>query len=453
MAVEKEIIVAIEFGSSKIRGMAGCKNIDGSVQVLDVEQVDARNCIRKGVVYNVEKTVMCLRHIVEKMETALGMRLCRAFVGIGGRSLKGKINTVSRQLVTKTVISQELVDSLLKNNENTVYAGCEILDVIPQEYRVGTEATTDPVGVLGNQIEGTFLNVVARTEVREYIIRCVEAAGLEVAGVFVSPMALAGCVLTDTERRSGCALVDFGYGTTTVAVYKNNLLRHLAVIPLGGNNITQDLCTQQMEEDEAEDLKIKYGSAYSDLNQEELAKNLLMNNGRTIEERVLVDIVEARGEEIIKNVGAQIKNSGYKGKLLAGIVVSGAAANIKNMDKAIVEFLQVEKVRFVRTVPFVLHGEAAGQVLRDGSLNTLLALVGEGNLNCVEPKPVEEKEEVAEEEVTVPTQEYEAEAEERSEAGGKEKDEDGGNEKKSKPGFWAKMKERLEKFANSVSEE
>ena len=453
MAVEKEIIVAIEFGSSKIRGMAGCKNIDGSVQVLDVEQVDARNCIRKGVVYNVEKTVMCLRHIVEKMETALGMRLCRVFVGIGGRSLKGKINTVSRQLVTKTVISQELVDSLLKNNENTVYAGCEILDVIPQEYRVGTEATTDPVGVLGNQIEGTFLNVVARTEVREYIIRCVEAAGLEVAGVFVSPMALAGCVLTDTERRSGCALVDFGYGTTTVAVYKNNLLRHLAVIPLGGNNITQDLCTQQMEEDEAEDLKIKYGSAYSDLNQEELAKNLLMNNGRTIEERVLVDIVEARGEEIIKNVGAQIKNSGYKGKLLAGIVVSGAAANIKNMDKAIAEFLQVEKVRFVRTVPFALHGETAGQVLRDGSLNTLLALVGEGNLNCVEPKPVEEKEEVAEEEVTVPTQEYEAEAEERSEAGGKEKDEDGGNEKKSKPGFWAKMKERLEKFANSVSEE
>ena len=453
MAVEKEIIVAIEFGSSKIRGMAGCKNIDGSVQVLDVEQVDARNCIRKGVVYNVEKTVMCLRHIVEKMETALGMRLCRAFVGIGGRSLKGKINTVSRQLVTKTVISQELVDSLLKNNENTVYAGCEILDVIPQEYRVGTEATTDPVGVLGNQIEGTFLNVVARTEVREYIIRCVEAAGLKVAGVFVSPMALAGCVLTDTERRSGCALVDFGYGTTTVAVYKNNLLRHLAVIPLGGNNITQDLCTQQMEEDEAEDLKIKYGSAYSDLNQEELAKNLLMNNGRTIEERVLVDIVEARGEEIIKNVGAQIKNSGYKGKLLAGIVVSGAAANIKNMDKAIAEFLQVEKVRFVRTVPFALHGEAAGQVLRDGSLNTLLALVGEGNLNCVEPKPVEEKEEVTEEEVTVPTQEYEAEAEEQSEAGGKEKDEDGGNEKKSKPGFWAKMKERLEKFANSVSEE
>ena len=260
-------------------------------------------------------------------------------------------------------------------------------------------------------------------------------------------------MLTDTERRSGCALVDFGYGTTTVAVYKNNLLRHLAVIPLGGNNITQDLCTQQMEEDEAEDLKIKYGSAYSDLNQEELAKNLLMNNGRTIEERVLVDIVEARGEEIIKNVGAQIKNSGYKGKLLAGIVVSGAAANIKNMDKAIVEFLQVEKVRFVRTVPFALHGEAAGQVLRDGSLNTLLALVGEGNLNCVEPKPVEEKEEVAEEEVTVPTREYEAEAEERSEAGGKEKDEDGGDEKKSKPGFWAKMKERLEKFANSVSEE
>ncbi len=110
MAVEKEIIVAIEFGSSKIRGVAGCKNIDGSVQVLDIEQVDARNCIRKGVVYNIDKTVMCLKHIVDKMENALEMRVRKVFVGIGGQSLRTKKNTVSRQFATKTVVSQELVD-------------------------------------------------------------------------------------------------------------------------------------------------------------------------------------------------------------------------------------------------------------------------------------------------------------------------------------------------------
>ena len=352
MAVEKEIIVAIEFGSSKIRGVAGCKNIDGSVQVLDVEQADARNCIRKGVVYNIDKTVMCLKHIIERMEAALDMQIARVFVGIGGQSLRTKKNTVSRQFATKTVVSQELVDSLLKANRGTVYSGYEILEVVPQEYHVGLDTTTDPVGVLSSQIDGTFLNVIAKTEIKEYILKCVEASGLEVAGIFVAPIALAGSVLTDTERRSGCALVDFGYGTTTVAVYKNNLLRHLAVIPLGGNNITQDLGSQQIDEDEAENLKVKYGSAYSELSSEELAKNLLVNNGRTIEERLLVDIVEAREEEILSNVAAQIRNSGYQDKLVAGVVLSGAAANVKNLDKAVSERIHPDKIRFARIVPF-----------------------------------------------------------------------------------------------------
>lgn len=150
--------------------------------------------------------------------------------------------------------------------------------------------------------------------------------------------------------------MDFGYGTTTVAVYKGNLLRHLAVIPLGGNNITQDLCSLQIDEDEAEGLKMKYGSAYSDLSSEELAKNLLVNNGRTIEERLLVDIVEAREEEILSNVAAQIRNSGYQDKLLAGIVISGAASNVKNLDKAAAAvFIRIKRVlRVLYLLPYKL---------------------------------------------------------------------------------------------------
>ena len=450
MAVEKEIIVAIEFGSSKIRGVAGCKNIDGSVQVLDIEQVDARNCIRKGVVYNIDKTVMCLKHIVDKMENALEMRVRKVFVGIGGQSLRTKKNTVSRQFATKTVVSQELVDSLLKTNRNTVYAGYEILEVVPQEYHVGLDTTVDPVGVLSSQIDGNYLNIIAKTEIKEYILKCVEAVGLDVAGMFVAPMALAGCVLTDTEKRSGCALVDFGYGTTTVAVYKGNLLRHLAVIPLGGNNITQDLCSLQIDEDEAEGLKMKYGSAYSDLSSEELAKNLLVNNGRTIEERLLVDIVEAREEEILSNVAAQIRNSGYQDKLLAGIVISGAASNVKNLDKAAAARLHPDKTRFARIVPFALQAVHAEQVVKDGSLNTLLALMNEGNQNCVEPKVVmkeEVPEEVAEEQEMpqtapgfVPVEETHKEGYEREEP-------------KSKGGIWKKFKEKLVDLTKTVTEE
>lgn len=448
MAVEKEIIVAIEFGSSKIRGVAGCKNIDGSVQVLDVEQADARNCIRKGVVYNIDKTVMCLKHIIERMEAALDMQIARVFVGIGGQSLRTKKNTVSRQFATKTVVSQELVDSLLKANRGTVYSGYEILEVVPQEYHVGLDTTTDPVGVLSSQIDGTFLNVIAKTEIKEYILKCVEASGLEVAGIFVAPIALAGSVLTDTERRSGCALVDFGYGTTTVAVYKNNLLRHLAVIPLGGNNITQDLGSQQIDEDEAENLKVKYGSAYSELSSEELAKNLLVNNGRTIEERLLVDIVEAREEEILSNVAAQIRNSGYQDKLVAGVVLSGAAANVKNLDKAVSERIHPDKIRFARIVPFPLQAVHPDQVAKDGSLNILLSLLNEGDQNCTLPKvkeepPMEDKD--VEKEVAAAAA-APAVHEEEPPAVKEEK-------KKNKPGFWKKFKERLEDWTNTVTEE
>lgn len=448
MAVEKEIIVAIEFGSSKIRGVAGCKNIDGSVQVLDVEQADARNCIRKGVVYNIDKTVMCLKHIIERMEAALDMQIARVFVGIGGQSLRTKKNTVSRQFATKTVVSQELVDSLLKANRGTVYSGYEILEVVPQEYHVGLDTTTDPVGVLSSQIDGTFLNVIAKTEIKEYILKCVEASGLEVAGIFVAPIALAGSVLTDTERRSGCALVDFGYGTTTVAVYKNNLLRHLAVIPLGGNNITQDLGSQQIDEDEAENLKVKYGSAYSELSSEELAKNLLVNNGRTIEERLLVDIVEAREEEILSNVAAQIRNSGYQDKLVAGVVLSGVAANVKNLDKAVSVRIHPDKIRFARIVPFPLQAVHPDQVAKDGSLNVLLSLLNEGDQNCTLPKvkeepPMEEKD--VEKEVAAAAA-APAVHEEEPPAVKEEK-------KKNKPGFWKKFKERLEDWTNTVTEE
>lgn len=458
MAVEKEIIVAIEFGSSKIRGIAGCKNIDGSIQILDVEQMDARNWIRKGVVYNIDKTEMCLRNITEKLEAELDVHIARVYVGIGGKSLRTRKNTVSRQFATKTIISQELVDSLYRTNKNISYPGYEILDVIPQEYRVGIDMTTEPVGVLSNHIEGTYLNVIAKSEVKEYIVKSVEACGLEIAGFFIAPMALAESVLTETEKRSGCTLVDFGAETTTVAVYKNNLLRHLAVIPLGGNNITMDISSLQMEEEDAENLKVKYGSAFSEQSSEELSKNLLINNGRTIEERTLVDIVEAREEEILGNVATQIRNSGFQDKLISGIVISGGAANLKNMDKAVANRIKSEKTRFARMVPLSLSAVRPEQLVKDGTLNTLLSLLNVGKMNCVEAKAVEgtveqsaeESEEVCQEEVndhvdtvTEPVQDKEDEA----------KVEEKEKEKKPKTPKIGAFKKWLQKMTDAITAE
>lgn len=386
MAAEKEIVVAIEFGSSMIRGIAGCRNIDGSIQILDVVNENAKNCIRKGIIYNIDKTVLCLKTIVEKLEQDLNVHINKVFVGIGGKSLRTMKNSVSRQLETKVIVSNELVNSLLETNKETSYADYEILDVVPQEYRVGADLIMDPVGILSNQIEGRYLNVIAKSCVKEYIYTCLRTAGLEPVGYFISPMALAENVLTDTEKRSGCVLVDFGMDTTTIAIYKNNVLRHLAVLPLGSHNITQDIAALQVEADEAEELKLKYGSAFSELKSEDLVKNILINNERTIEERVLVEIVEARMEEILGNVWEQICNSGYRDKLIAGMVVTGGGANIKNIDKAIANRTGLDKIRFVRIVQAPLQAIHTEQVVKDGTMNTLISLLSLGNQDCTTVK-------------------------------------------------------------------
>ena len=270
------------------------------------------------------------------MNQDLDVYINKAYVGIGGQSLRTIRNSVSRQLDTNVVISNEIVENLLNTNLSANYADCDILGVIPQEYRIGTQYTTDPIGILSNHIEGKYLNIVAKSILKENVQKCFQTAGIEIVDMFISPLALADNLLTDTEKRSGCALVDFGADTTTVAIFKNNLLRYLAVIPLGGNNITQDICSLQVEESDAESLKIKYGSAYTDSDVAELTRVVPLDSDRTIDERTFLEITEARMEEIIANVWDQICRSGFKDKLIAGIIVSGGAANIKNLDKAII---------------------------------------------------------------------------------------------------------------------
>lgn len=452
MAAEKEIIVAIEFGSSKIRGIAGRKNMDGSVQVLDIVQENARHCIRKGVIYNIDKTVLCIKTIIEKLETELGEKIVRVYAGIGGKSLQTMRNVVSRQLETKVVISSDLVETLYQTNLETVYPDYEILQAIPQEYRIGTEHTVDPVGILSNQLEARYLNLIARKGVKEYIMTCLETAGLEVAGCFIAPMALADCVLTESERRSGCVLVDFGADVTTVAVFKNNILRHLAVIPLGGNNITLDIATLQIEEDEAEDLKLKYGSAYADLNSEELGKNILVNNVRTIEERELVEIVEARMEEILDNVWQQICQSGYRDKLNAGIIITGGTSNLKDLDKAITARMGMDKIRLVRSVPMPLQFTHVEQSTKDGTLNTLVSLLYSGNRPCT--VAIEPEEEPIEEQVatTVNVNNEEEKPVEDNSDDHHEPEEEEPAKKKKKPGFFSVFAKKISELSKKMVE-
>ena len=370
-----EFIAAIELGSSKITGVAGKKNSDGSMQVLAYAQEDSSTFIRKGVIFNLDKTAQSLTSIINRLEGELKNSIAKVYVGIGGQSLRTVRNVVSRDLEEEAIISEELVSAIGDENIAIPVVDMDILDVAPQEYKVGNNLQANPVGLVGSHIEGRFLNIVARASVRKNLEHCFQQAKIDIADQLIAPLVTANAVLTESERRSGCALIDFGADTTTISVYKNNILRFLTVLPLGGT-------TLQMEEEEAERLKKAYGDAlYEEDPEQEEATCKLDDDNRIIKVADLNNIIEARAEEIVANVWNQIQLSSYEDKLLAGIILTGGAANLKNLDETLRKRSKIEKIRMAKLPRNTVH--APNNILKkDGSQNTLFGLLFEGNQNC-----------------------------------------------------------------------
>ena len=377
-----EFIAAIELGSSKITGVAGRKNSDGSMQVLAYAQEDSSTFIRKGVIFNLDKTAQSLTSIINRLEGELKNSIAKVYAGIGGQSLRTVRNVVSRDLEDEAIISEELVSAIGDENIAIPVVDMDILDVAPQEYKVGNNLQANPVGLVGSHIEGRFLNIVARASVRKNLEHCFQQAKIDIADQLIAPLVTANAVLTESERRSGCALIDLGADTTTISVYKNNILRFLTVLPLGGNSITRDITTLQMEEEEAERLKKAYGDAlYEEDPEQEEATCKLDDDSRTIKVADLNNIIEARAEEIIANVWNQVQLSGFDDKLLAGIILTGGAANLKNIEEMLRKRSKVEKIRMAKLPRNTVH--APSNILKkDGSQNTLFGLLFEGNQNC-----------------------------------------------------------------------
>ena len=248
----KDFIVAIELGSSKMTGIAGKKNLDGSISVLAVVTEESGSFIRKGVVYNIDKTAQCISNIVKKLTTTLKTEIVHVYVGVGGQSIRSVKNNIVKNLPEDTIVTQEMVNELMDGNRNMSYQDQEILDAATQEYKVDNQYQMDPVGIQCSRLEGNFLNILWRKMFYRNLNKCFDLANVAIAEMYLAPLALADSVLTDAEKRSGCVLVDLGADTTTVSVYFKNVLRHLAVIPLGGNNITKDIASLQMEENHAE---------------------------------------------------------------------------------------------------------------------------------------------------------------------------------------------------------
>ncbi len=382
MATEDNFIVAIELGSSKVTGVAGRKQPDGAIQVLAFAQEPSTTFIRKGRINNVSKMTQCIISMREKLEQKMQKSISRVYVGIGGMGMHTVANTVARHFDSKVEITQEMVDAISDENRTSASADRDILESVPQEYHLGAQTTIDPVGILADSIEGHYLNIVANSSVREEIRNCFRTAGVTIADLPITVQALADSMLTEPEKRSGCVFVDMGAETTSVAVYKNNLLRHLAVIPLGGANINRDIMSLQIEDDEAEELKLKYGSAVQE-SDTDAHKPIALRDGRTIPYDEFMGLVEARVEEIVLNVKNQISLSNYDvSQLIGGLIVTGGAANIRNIDKAFTRDTKFEKIRFVRSIRIPLRTPDYPGLNNDGDCNAAIALIDKGEINC-----------------------------------------------------------------------
>ncbi len=377
----KEFIVAIELGSTNIIGVAGKKNIDGSISILSVIKEDSTSCINKGVVYNIDKTVQCLTNIIKRLETSLKAKVAQVYVGVGGQSIRSVKNTLIKELPLDTVVTLDMVNELMDENRNMTYPAQEVLDAITQEYKVDAQYQLDPVGIQCTRLEANLLNILWKKSFYRNLNKCFDNAGIAIAEMYLAPLALADSVLTDVEKRVGCVLVDLGAETTTVSVYYRNILRHLAVIPLGGNNITIDIASLQMDDENAEKMKRKYASAYTE--SKDIDENLKysIDEDRQVDSKTFIEIVEARLEEIIKNVWYQVPSE-YTDKLLGGFIITGGVSNMKNIDKAFKQHTGVDKIRIANFVQETINSNIPEITAHDATMNTVLGLIAKGDMNC-----------------------------------------------------------------------
>ena len=327
-----EFIAAIELGSSKISGIAGKRDTDGSISVLAFAQDDASQFVQKGVIFNIDKAASALSDIIIKLETQLrNSTIAKVYVGVGGRTLRTIENQVSRTVTGEEKISEDLVFSISDENLAFPYEDFDILDVEPQEYKIDNRLVADPIGVAGKDITARFLNIVAKKMVKKNLELSLQQGHVKVADIVLAPKALANAVLTETDRRLGCALVDLGAETTTVSVYKNNILRYLTVIPLGSENITQDIMSLQMADEDAQQFKVLYGDALAAEEEIDKDEEYVLDNGHTISKDLLSDIVSARAEEYLSMSGTRFRYLATKTNLrqVCSSLVEAATSRIR----------------------------------------------------------------------------------------------------------------------------
>lgn len=339
MSKKEQYVAAIDIGTTKIVAIVGKKNENGKIEILGLSKALSKG-VKRGVVLNIEETVESIKTTVTDVQQRSGILFSEVFVGIAGQHIKSMKNRgyILRDSWEDEIRKDEVFKLIEDMHKIHIDIGEEIIHVIPQNFIVDNETgVKSPIGMCGRRLEANFHIVVGQIAAAKNIEKCIRKAGMTVKDMILEPLASSDAVLTEDEREAGVVLVDIGGGTTDVAVYYDNIIRHTAVIPFGGNVITKDIkegC--QILQRHAEALKIQYGSALGDIAPEDKVVSIPGIAGREPKEisfKSLAYIIQSRMEEIIDAVNFEIQNSGYADKLAAGVVVTGGGAMLKHLPQ------------------------------------------------------------------------------------------------------------------------
>jgi cell division protein FtsA len=336
-----KIVVGLDIGTTKIACFIGRRNEHNKIEIISLGKSESLG-VMHGVVANIEKTVQSILSAVTQAQSCEegSLVIKNVYVGIAGQHIKSMQHRgMYTKRDNKSEITQEDINFFLDDMHKMVMPpGEEIIDVIPQEYIIdGSPEIKDPIGMEGVRLEANFHIITGHFNNVMNIKRCIERADLKVRDIILEPIASADAVLSDEEKEAGVVLVDIGGGTTDIAIFQDSIIRHTAVIPFGGNVITNDIkegC--QIMQRQAEVLKIRFGSASASENKENEVVCIPGLRGRDPKEITLKNlsrIIQARMEEIIELVNYEIKNSGYSKKLIGGIVVTGGGAQLKHLTQ------------------------------------------------------------------------------------------------------------------------
>ena len=346
--MEKEnIAVGLDIGTTKIVAMVGKKNEYGKLEILGVGKAKSLG-VKRGVVNNITQTIQSIQHAVAEAEEKANCKIKKVVVGIAGQHIRSIQHSdyISRPNPDE-VISDKDIEALISQVQKlNMLPGEEIIHVLPQEFKIdGEPGIKEPKGMHGSRLEATFHVVVGQAALIKNAGRCIKDAGLELSGITLEPLASAEAVLSQEEKEAGVALIDIGGGTTDLAIFKDGIIKHTAVVPFGGNVITDDIkegCS--IIDRHAEVLKVKFGSAWPGENKDNEIVSIPGLRGKDPKEislKNLSKIIYARVDEIVQLVFSEIKAYGYDSpqkKLIAGIVLTGGGAELKHI-KQLIEYI------------------------------------------------------------------------------------------------------------------